>query len=293
MQSLVSTQVRRPFDPWQLNNMTMDLKQLFIRAAFINEGTSESYSFSFSSILLAFLASNDPISKWFQTYVEEKGIKFEEILNYRKISKDKLEEIRNRQILDQNSAKLNFGSSLTTSARDIFDKAVEIQKSTNNGQHALMDVCHIMGAYIYNSPTTVIARNHGEQMRKWGFDNEDWSNGFLTQMSLSFESELNLWLNIHLQTFTKPPKIRPILPTYITSDIWTTSDTLGYRRYAYALARFLGNDKTVAPISISIQAPWGGGKTSLMRMIRDMLDKKLRNQNRMVIKNFIITQKKR
>ena len=101
MQSLINIdekeQERQPAGPWQLTNMTKDLKQLFIRAVFINESRSESYTFSFTSILLAFLVSNDPISKWFQEYTEKKEIKIEEILDYRKISKDKLEEIRNRQ----------------------------------------------------------------------------------------------------------------------------------------------------------------------------------------------------
>ncbi len=260
-------------DPWQLTNMTKDLKHLLVRAAFINENTSQSYSFSFTSILLAFLVSHDPISKWFQEYAEKKEIKIDDILNYREISKDKLQEIREKQISDDNVANLSFGSSVTKSGRDIFDKTLEIQKGSNNGQYADMGVRHIMGAYIYNNPTTVIALNHGEQMRKWNFDAEDWSNSFLAQISSLFEVELNLWLNIHLQTFSKLPKISPILPTYITSDMWTTKDALGYRSYTYTLARFLGSDKTTAPISISIQAPWGGGKTSLMRMLRDMLDK--------------------
>jgi hypothetical protein len=64
-----------------------------------------------------------------------------------------------------------------------------------------------------------------------------------------------------------------LLPTMISTDRYTFDDKLGYKVYAYALARFLTDGRTRAPISISIQAPWGGGKTSLMRMVRAMIDK--------------------
>ncbi|MBN2327127.1 MAG: translation initiation factor IF-2 N-terminal domain-containing protein [Candidatus Omnitrophica bacterium] len=56
------------------------------------------------------------------------------------------------------------------------------------------------------------------------------------------------------------------------SDHWTLFDTLGYEPYAYALYRFLVHEQTQPPLTISIQAPWGGGKTSMMRMIQNHLD---------------------
>jgi hypothetical protein len=59
---------------------------------------------------------------------------------------------------------------------------------------------------------------------------------------------------------------------YIMSDNWTLDDALGYRAYAHAIARFITHPKTSRPLCISIQAPWGRGKTSLMRMIQEELD---------------------
>ncbi len=60
--------------------------------------------------------------------------------------------------------------------------------------------------------------------------------------------------------------------THIATDIWTLEDSLGYRAYAYAIARFMTHPHTRPPLTISIQAPWGGGKTSLMRMIQKQVD---------------------
>jgi KAP family P-loop domain len=60
--------------------------------------------------------------------------------------------------------------------------------------------------------------------------------------------------------------------THVARDKWTVDDSLGYFPYAYAIFRFLTDSETAPPLAISIQAPWGGGKTSLMRMIQAQLD---------------------
>jgi lysozyme family protein len=57
-----------------------------------------------------------------------------------------------------------------------------------------------------------------------------------------------------------------------TSDIWTIEDQLGYASYAQAIAKMIVDGKAQPPLTISIQAPWGQGKTSLMRMIKHKLE---------------------
>ncbi len=59
---------------------------------------------------------------------------------------------------------------------------------------------------------------------------------------------------------------------HVEQDCWTTKDQLGYFDYACAFENFLKDSRTKAPMTISIQAPWGGGKTSLMRMIQELID---------------------
>ncbi len=60
--------------------------------------------------------------------------------------------------------------------------------------------------------------------------------------------------------------------THVARDRWTTEDSLGHYPYAYAIYRFLTDPETKPPLAVSIQAPWGGGKSSLMRMIQSQLD---------------------
>lgn len=57
-----------------------------------------------------------------------------------------------------------------------------------------------------------------------------------------------------------------------TSDIWTIRDQLGYASYAQAIAKLIVDNKAEPPLTVSIQAPWGQGKTSLMRMIKHRLE---------------------
>jgi hypothetical protein len=60
--------------------------------------------------------------------------------------------------------------------------------------------------------------------------------------------------------------------TTLQNDVATGTDRLGYDTYAKAITNFLRDQKTPPPLSISIQAPWGAGKSSLMQQIREKLD---------------------
>ncbi|MET3709555.1 hypothetical protein ABIC65_000235 [Sphingomonas trueperi] len=62
------------------------------------------------------------------------------------------------------------------------------------------------------------------------------------------------------------------------NDVASEVDKLGYQTYADAIALFLTDTRTPPPISISIQAPWGAGKSSLMHMIREKLDPRAKRE---------------
>jgi hypothetical protein len=62
------------------------------------------------------------------------------------------------------------------------------------------------------------------------------------------------------------------LKAWLIRDIWTDEDHLRYSAYADALAEFIQHPSTQAPFVISVQGPWGQGKTSFMRMVQKRLD---------------------
>lgn len=60
----------------------------------------------------------------------------------------------------------------------------------------------------------------------------------------------------------------PLMPEVrVESDTWAEEDELGYGVYAAAIAQFLTEPRTEAPLAVGVLAPWGQGKTTLMRMI--------------------------
>jgi hypothetical protein len=58
----------------------------------------------------------------------------------------------------------------------------------------------------------------------------------------------------------------------VASDLWCREDRLGYEAYARTIAELITHEETVAPLTIGIKAPWGAGKTSLMKRVQELLD---------------------
>jgi photosystem II stability/assembly factor-like uncharacterized protein len=50
-------------------------------------------------------------------------------------------------------------------------------------------------------------------------------------------------------------------------------DALGSKNWAWAISRFLRHQKTEPPLTIAINAPWGGGKSSLMNWLKEDLER--------------------
>ena len=68
-------------------------------------------------------------------------------------------------------------------------------------------------------------------------------------------------------------KSMPANPTpKVASDLWCREDRLGYEAYARTIAELITHEETVAPLTIGIKAPWGAGKTSLMKRVQELLD---------------------
>jgi len=217
-------------------------------------------------MLLAFLTCDDPLSQWFKGYVQEAEIAVDTLLERRKLRHEQLAQIAMQSDSTDGPAT---GWRQTASARSLFRAANDLLKKTAITQSPPLDVRHMMGAYIYRPA------RHEEDLTKLNFNRVAWSNNFLGQINRLHPQELEAWKKIHLEIFpSDPPKlIQTEGPsTHIATDLWTLNDSLGYRAYAYAIYRFMTHKQTKAPLTISIQAPWGGGKTSLMRMIQQALD---------------------
>jgi KAP family P-loop domain len=68
----------------------------------------------------------------------------------------------------------------------------------------------------------------------------------------------------------------------VDSDLWSEEDLLGYEAYARTIASLITHKETKPPLTIGIKAPWGAGKTTLMKRVQHLLDgdAKLSEENR-------------
>ncbi|MEO0898247.1 MAG: P-loop NTPase fold protein [Bacteroidota bacterium] len=59
----------------------------------------------------------------------------------------------------------------------------------------------------------------------------------------------------------------PYIKSRLHADHWAEKDLLGYQRYAHNIHKIISEKKAEPPLTIGIIAPWGQGKTTLMRYI--------------------------
>jgi hypothetical protein len=66
--------------------------------------------------------------------------------------------------------------------------------------------------------------------------------------------------------------VRGVYRDSAVSDRVAESDALGFETFISVLARFLRHEQTKGPLTVSIEGPWGSGKSTLMRFLADELD---------------------
>jgi KAP family P-loop domain len=64
------------------------------------------------------------------------------------------------------------------------------------------------------------------------------------------------------------------------SDGPSSTDTAGFTPYVRALAWFLLSEKTLPPLTVSIEGPWGSGKSSFMLQLEKFIDSTARARKR-------------
>jgi hypothetical protein len=203
-----------PIEPFSnVPNCSQELKRLLARTKLINQHYEKDFDISFSSMLLAFLISDDPFSRWFRDYVKGAGIDVGRLLEERKVSQQILEDIASRTILPD---QLPASYRLTTSTTIYLDMADKYRESLAKGDETHpLQVHHLMAVYIYEPWV------HKGDLIRWGFDRENWSNAFLVQIRKIYQpdfdfwnaSELDFWRRQHFRAFKTEPNFsnRPIL----------------------------------------------------------------------------------
>lgn len=287
---------------------TDELHELFALASYINENSSERFDLSFTSLLIALYCGPHRLSQWFRGYVRDDKVDIAALLKTHGLSEKDIPRFINvAESLHSKPGDVvkKVEYTATRSAREWLDgaRAIAIRQ-----EHAWTGLRHMMGAIItMETLHSQDLASWGFSPHRWGQSFLAFVRESLPD-DLEFFHQL---IGEALAQRVPPPSetegaaqeaaegqdpsptsnaasatapgdsVQPTSSTteaeqpasaHIASDSWTVEDSLGHREYARALYRFLTDEKTAAPLAVSIQAPWGGGKTSLMRMVQQELD---------------------
>ncbi|WP_160107146.1 KAP family P-loop NTPase fold protein [Pseudomonas izuensis] len=128
---------------------------------------------------------------------------------------------------------------LTSNASDV---VVNAHRHAGGTAESIIEIDHLIKALL----------NHGEAR----------VHQALAAMGIASETLLAEYLSAQIGQ----------VDTWFNNDVATGGNQLGHDIYAKAIFEFLTHAQTPPPLSISIQAPWGAGKSSLMQLIRENLD---------------------
>lgn len=245
---------------------TNELHQLLSLASNINENSNEDFDLSFTSLLIGLYCGPHGLSQWFRGYVRDDKVEILAPLKRRGLSEKDIQRFINlAESLDSEprdvAEKVDYTA--TRSARDWLDRAHAI--ALRQG-HAWTGLRHVMGAIIIT-----MGNSHSQDLMSWGFDEQRWGQSFLSFVQQSLPGDEEFFRQL-IDEASEQDRLERPASAHVASDSWTIDDSLGHREYARAIYRFLTDEKTTAPLAVSIQAPWGGGKTSLMRMVQQELD---------------------
>jgi hypothetical protein len=177
-----------------------ELHELLARAYTVRQHSSEDINidYSFTIILIGFLVSVDPVSRWFQKYTEATQIQEDAIFSAKSTKREDIKQAAPSTVL------LGQRGRFTASARDIFSEAIRFGQQTTGKteQPPKLGTRHLMAAYIYGPGT------HEMQLKNYGFDRVHWSNSFLRFVRQQYpQDNFNAWQDIHRFQFSTDPEL--------------------------------------------------------------------------------------
>jgi hypothetical protein len=211
---------------------------------------------SYTALVIAFLYGSDEVSKWFQAYVTKMEVHVDEIFRSKSIKP----EDRERHIARASSGQLpDVDPLFSRSVKNVMEQAARIARDVSKTSAApLLAPRHVMAAYAFRNPS-----DHKDQVRGWGFQEDDWRKQFLQFAKNLYPAED--WEKL---TDSAPRPFIEMVSSFTSDDpLAPVRDCFGAKDEAAAFARILASTAISPPLAIGIFGEWGSGKTFFMRSI--------------------------
>jgi hypothetical protein len=173
--------------------------ELLARASWIGKGDGDQPTASFTSLFLAFLASDDELSTWIQDKVTWIGPTLSDVVvqwNHRLrlpvgLNEERVRRARNVALGDSIIDPVNRTASVEKILLAAHDLATRVQ---SEGE---LDLRHVFAVYLYAPP------GHGDDLRGWRFDREAWATRFICYVCGVHASEASGWRALHERVFPR------------------------------------------------------------------------------------------
>lgn len=274
---------------------TPDLRRLLGKAILLSresvDDRGEKMDVSFTTLLLAFFAAEDPVSGWFQR--QASAVQLEPVLKSKGLNLDILVKVRgepaSEKLLDDQLP------AVTASVNNLIDIAFGYARriapaisGESVGQSSALpdtrlDVRHILAAILYQP-----GRVHEPQLAQWGLDRRALAEAFLSdfaQLLPNLSGELPGWCAIYKDIFgteapacqeknrdAAPERAFDRLPGYAADEASGEKDALKIDADVNALAALIAAHTTSAPLAVGVFGDWGSGKTFFMRRLMRRID---------------------
>ncbi|MGC4094430.1 MAG: hypothetical protein QM756_42265 [Polyangiaceae bacterium] len=168
---------------------TPELDLLIRRAGWIGQGDGPEPVVSFTSLFLAFFASDDDFSTWVAEKAGWVGPRLEDVVRCWNLGASlptglNLERVRKAKQLGSQELAQSF--STTPSAANVLNAARSFAQSMDSS--AALGTRHVFAVYLYQPPT-----EHDDDLKAWKLDAEAWGARFVCYATEAFPKEAEAW----------------------------------------------------------------------------------------------------
>lgn len=232
---------------WTVASVDDELARLFAyaRCWAADEARPDRCDLTFSAMLAAMVAHDEPLCVWLRRYFDRLGVASDDIAKGRRYPDAPLYSKR---------ADGTEYLATTISFREAFETARTLRDGVSAGQP--IGVRHFMAAYA------VCPNYHLRDFRRYRIDRREWCLSLAERLSSQYVGESAGWDDYA----TMAP---PLLPLAFDNDTPDGRDHMHLGREVEAFARLIAARSTSTPLSIGVFGSWGSGKSFFMRRTRE------------------------